>query len=711
MEPSELGSGGDAARYRALLHVTNATMSSLTRDALFAAIAPAVRDVVAFDRIALFAHDPTRDVLRLDLVESTLASNYFAVGLETATADSHVGRVFRTRQPFVRRDLAVQREWEIEDRAFRDGIRSYAIVPLLAHGRAIGTLAVGSKDPNRYDEADVAFLGEVANQIALAIENMTAYEEITALHAQVTDAAERSRRAEETLRVITEGTASVTGADFFRSLVRHLATALGARYAFVATCADGVRARSLAFWAGNDFGPELAYDVALTPCAKVLAGELCYYPRDVQARFPGDEDLARLGVQSYLGMPMVDVSGRVVGHLAILDDRPWDDEPAGVPILRVFAARAAAELERQHAEAELRAALAEVDALRKRLESENVYLQEAIEQAQHFEEIVGESPLLRAVLRTVTQVAATDSTVLITGETGTGKELIARAIHRQSARRDRPLVVLNCGAISAGLVESELFGHVKGAFTGALERRVGRFEVADGGTLFLDEVGELPPDTQSKLLRVLQERTFEPVGSNRSVRVDVRVIAATNRDLAAAVRAGAFRADLFYRLNVVPLAVPPLRERPGDVPLLAAYLLGRFTRRFGKRIDAIAPATLERLVAYGWPGNVRELANVIERAVVLCRGSVLELDDDLVPVVAPAPALRPPDTRDAEPPPSGLAEAMEDVERRYIQAALDRAGGIVEGPRGAARLLKLHPNTLRGRMERLGLKRPRHERS
>jgi len=260
-------------------------------------------------------------------------------------------------------------------------------------------------------------------------------------------------------------------------------------------------------------------------------------------------------------------------------------------------------------------------------------------------------------------------------------------------------------------VESEFFGHVKGAFTGALDRRIGRFQLADGGTIFLDEVGELPLETQVKLLRVLQGHEFEPVGSNQTIPVDVRVIAATNRDLQAAVEAGRFRADLFYRLNVVPLEVPPLRQRRADIPQLAMFFLAQYRKRFGKRVETVSHDTMARLVAYDWPGNIRELQNVIERAVVLAPGAALELDDDLlratptIPGAPPAVAAAPGDPR----PDAGLAETLEEIERAQIVAALQRSGGVVEGPRGAAGLLKMHPNTLRSRMEKLGIRRSGHE--
>jgi formate hydrogenlyase transcriptional activator len=525
----------ETARYRTLLEINNALIANLTRDDLFRAIARAIRRVVPFDRTAIFLHDADKDVLKLFILESSLPSSYFNVGFEMAPGESHVGFVFQRQQALLRRDLSRERQYPAEDMAYRDGVRSYVIVPLIVRDRSIGALAVASTTPDRYSADDAQFLQEVSNQVALAVENMKAYEEIATLKA--------------------------------------------------------------------------------------------------------------------------------------------------------------------------------------RLERENVYLQEEIRRDHNFVEMVGNSPTLLAVLRKVEQVATTDSTVLISGETGTGKELIARAVHSRSGRRERPLVKVNCAAMSAGLVESELFGHVKGAFTGAIERRVGRFELADRGTIFLDEVGELPPETQVKLLRVLQEQEFEPVGSSRTLRVDVRVIAATNRDLEDAVRAGRFRADLFYRLNVFPLAVPPLRERRADIPQLAMFFLSQCAKKFGRRIDTIAPATVERLVRYPWPGNIRELQNVIERATVLCEGRELELDEDLVPTIAgtsagsasPKPTKQPAPTSGS---PSGEPRSrlltLEEMERAHIEAVLEQTGGLIEGPNGAARVLEIHPNTLRSRMEKLGVKRPRH---
>ena len=682
---------GPSAAHQTLLEINNAIISNLTRDALFHAIAEALRRVIPFERTALFLHDPERDVLTLSILESSLPTTYFAVGLEMRPGESHVGWVFKEQKALLRRDLDTERVYPADDLAHADGVRSYMIVPMVVRGRSVGTLAVASTVAGQYTEADAAFLQEAAKQVALAIENMQAYEALT--------------RAEEMVRAIAEGTAAVTGRDFFYSLVRHLASALRVRHAFLTECLpDGRSVRTLAFWKDGAFTENVEYDVTPTPCRLVLEGEATVFPADLQRLFPDDHELVGLEAQSFLGVPVLDATGRVIGHIAVLHDKVFRDADRAVPVLRAFAARAGAEIARLEAENRLRAALAEVEALTNRLHAENVYLQEEIRGEHNFVEMVGSSPSLLAALRQVEQVASTDSTVLILGETGTGKELIARAIHSRGGRRDRPLVKVNCSAISAGLVESELFGHVKGAFTGAIERRIGRFELADGGTIFLDEVGDLPLETQVKLLRVLQEREFEPVGSNRTLRVNVRVIGATNRNLEEAVKAGRFRSDLFYRLNVVPLRVPALRDRRGDIPQLVTFFLARFAKEFGKPLDQVSQATMARLVAYDWPGNVRELQNIIERAAVLSSGRVLELGPDLLPVgsptVGPAAAVS-----DREP------RTLEEMERHHIQGALEQSRWVIEGPAGAAKSLGLHPNTLRSRMAKLGINRSPHGRS
>ncbi|MGX5776102.1 sigma-54 interaction domain-containing protein [Methylorubrum zatmanii] len=359
--------------------------------------------------------------------------------------------------------------------------------------------------------------------------------------------------------------------------------------------------------------------------------------------------------------------------------------------------------QRREAEERLRSARAEVDSLRERLEQENAYLKEEIRAESHHQGIIGRSPAIEALRRQIDLVAGTDATVLVTGESGTGKELIARAIHEASRRHDRPLIRVNCAAIPRELFESEFFGHAKGAFTGALRDRIGRFELAEGGTLFLDEVGEIPLDLQGKLLRVLQERQFERVGEERTRSVDIRLIAATNRDLKEEVRRGRFREDLYFRLNVFPIASAPLRERREDVPLIAQHVLKGVARRLNRTDLRLTEADARRLVRYDWPGNVRELENVIERATILAERGRLRFDLPEPRVTGPAPAS-------PEQPAPG-ARPLSEEERRQrarteIEEALRIGGGKVFGPGGAAELLGLKPTTLRSRMKVLGLVRP-----
>ncbi len=424
-----------------------------------------------------------------------------------------------------------------------------------------------------------------------------------------------------------------------------------------------------------------------------------------EQQYPNERRLAVEGIRSMCVVPLA-LQGECIGLLSLVSkqrDRYSDEDAA---FFQEVANQITLAIQNMRS-------YEEIDSLKARLEKENVYLQEELRAEHNFEEIVGNSPALLKALHAVDQVAPTDSTVLIYGETGTGKELVARAIHSRSARSGRALVNVNCSAISAGLVESELFGHMKGAFTGALERRIGRFELAHGGTIFLDEIGELSPETQVKLLRVLQEHEFEPVGSSRSLRVDVRVIAATNRNLSEAVQAGRFRSDLFYRLNVLPIELPPLRERRSDIPQLVAFCISRFSKRLGKKIDGVSRESMENLVNYPWPGNIRELQNVIERAIVLSMGPTLRLDRDLMPVAASAKGVEAPGTdapehRQADLESPKLLLTLDEVERNHILAALQHAGGVVDGPKGAAKILNLHPNTLRHRMDKLGIKGSRH---
>jgi transcriptional regulator with GAF, ATPase, and Fis domain len=387
------------------------------------------------------------------------------------------------------------------------------------------------------------------------------------------------------------------------------------------------------------------------------------------------------------GARPLEFRGELMGVLGMISRRPFD--PQEFELLGIFADQVAMAIKSAHQ-------FAQLERYKERLQVENAYLQEEIRAERGFEEIVGQSSVLRAVLRKVKQVAAVDTTVLLSGETGTGKELIARAIHGLSPRKDRPMIKVNCGAIPQGMVESELFGHERGAFTGALQRRIGRFELADKGTLFMDEVGELPLDTQVKLLRVLQEQEFERVGGGRPITVDVRLVAATNRDLDAEVADARFRSDLYYRLNVFPIRVPPLREHPEDIPALVRHFLAHFQRKLAKSLHGVTPRGMQRLTDYAWPGNIRELQNILERACVLARGPIIDVDAALggaqrVTPNAGAPAA---DERVA---------TLDEHERAQIRRALDLAAGKIHGPSGAASLLGINASTLRSRMDKHGM--------
>lgn len=389
------------------------------------------------------------------------------------------------------------------------------------------------------------------------------------------------------------------------------------------------------------------------------------------------------GLISFAGYPLA-FEDELLGVLGMFLRRPLQSE--AFEVLGLFASQAAIAIKNA-------SLFTEVNHLQKRFKAESAYLQEELKLENDFHKIVGSSSALKRALRKAEKVAPTDSTVLLQGETGTGKELLARAIHDLSPRSDRPLIKVNCGAIPAELVESELFGHEKGAFTGATHRREGRFELADGGTLFLDEVAELPLRTQVKLLRVLQEGEFERVGSSKTIPVDVRIIAATNRRLEDEMAAGHFRVDLYYRLSVFPIELPPLRERREDIPDLVTFFLESFGRKKGKELQGVTQESMERLKRYDWPGNVRELRNVLERAAILSSGPVIKIDEELG---------SPASSQDG----SLENQTLEQIQREHILRVLEQTSWVINGPHGAARILDLHPNTLRSRMKKLGIQRP-----
>jgi len=690
---------------RTLLEINNAIITNLSQEALLRSVAEALRRVVRFERAAMTLYQPDKDVFRFVAIEGGSFSDYFRPGLEISPQESSVGWVFRHQRPILRHDLSKEHQYANEKRLAQEGMRSHCVVPLMVRGESIGTLNVASSAPDQYSEEVAEFLQEVANQVALAVENMKSYEQIAALNARVALTADRLRTLLEInnalIMNLSEEALLGAVAEAMRRVVPFdraaLALYLPEKQAFRYLAVES-RLTSEYFRAGIEFDRESSVSGWVFDHRRpVVRRDL-----ETEQRFPNDRRLAAEGLRSDCIVPLM-ARGTSIGTLNLGSVTKNQYSEADAEFLQEVANQVALAFENVKS-------YEEIATLKARLEKENVYLQDEIRTEHNFEEIVGRSSALLEVLRKVEQVAPTDSTVLICGETGTGKELIARAIHNLSARKDRPLVKVDCSAIAAGLVESELFGHVKGAFTGAFERHIGRFELADSGTIFLDEIGELPPETQVKLLRVLQEREFDPVGSSRPVRVNVRVIAATNRDLEKSVQIGRFRSDLFYRLNVFPLEVPPLRRRRSDIPQLVAFCLSRFSKKFGKKVDTIPEEAMETLMNYSWPGNVRELQNIIERAVILSPGPALLLDQDLVSgsslggETLEVPGQGPP----PESPELPRLASLEEVERRHILAALQQAGGVIEGPKGAAKILNLHPNTLRHRIQKLGIKRPGH---
>ncbi len=512
----------------------------------------------------------------------------------------------------------------------------------------------------------------------------------------VTEPTASRNEPDATLRSIMEGTAGARGDHFFRSLVQYLAISLKAKSSFVAEFSpDRTHVQTLAVWVGDQHVANFEFDTEGTPCKQVLTGSIQHFADDIQNTFPTNELLKQLDARSYLAIPLTDDSGEVVGHLAVIDDKPLDADDRELSIFHIFAARATAELVRRQAERELDDSRQRENQLRverQRIEAEVAYLREELRSRSDFSEIVGESDGIWKVLRNIDMVAPTDSTVLILGETGTGKELVARAIHKNSKRSNGAFVRVNCAALPESLLESELFGHEHGAFTGATQQRAGRFELANGGTIFLDEIGEMPLAAQSRLLRVLQEQELERVGSSQTIRIDTRVLAATNRNLLDMVEEGTFREDLYYRLNVFPIQVPPLRERTEDIPTLVRFFLTKHAERLGKRVEHIPKPVLRDLQAYSWTGNVRELENVVERAMILTSGDTLQLPTEVLPV------------RKSRLSRNSVLRPLAEVEVEHIRSVLEHTSGVIAGPHGAANILDINPNTLRSRMAKLDIK-------
>ena len=455
-----------------------------------------------------------------------------------------------------------------------------------------------------------------------------------------------------------------------------------------AVCSN--KARCLHLCASDGVSSQCDGEFRRFPIGSMHVGQIARYKEPLikndlhdDARFPNQAWLQENNIKANAGFPLK-FQEELLGVMSVFSREEF--EPGILDHLSGFAHQAAVAIKNAHL-------FAEVEKLKNRLQAENVYMQEEIKLIHNFEEMIGSSATFKHLLKNVEQVAPTDATVLILGESGTGKELIARAIHNISLRRNRPLVKVDCASLPPSLIENELFGHAKGAYTGALSQKIGRFELAHGGTIFLDEIGDLPFELQSKLLRVIEDGEFELVGGLNTVKVDVRIIAATNHDLETGIAKGHFREDLYYRLNVFPIKIPPLRERKQDIPQLAKHFVKKYSEKFGKKIDTIPEKLIQTLSSHHWPGNIRELENIIERSVIISSTNIIQTDGFL-DFIAPEKSK------------STASVRMYDVEREHILRILKETNWVIEGKQGAAILLDIHPATLRSRMQRLGIHRP-----
>jgi len=679
-------------RYRALLEVSESILEHHELAPLFSDLGQRLHALVRSDYLGLILYDPERKTTRLHVME-TVQPGSAPLDLELPAADTPGGRVVETQQPLVIQDVEgtgegpaeFPRVWEMI-RAQR--VQSFALLPLTTAHRRLGALTFGCIEKNAYPDDDVAFMQQVAAQVAVAVDNVLNHQAAQAYQEQL--ARERDR-----LRLLLEvNNAVVSNLDLrqlFAAISSGLRRVMQCDYTSLALAdsdRDHLQLYALDFPAGKGLiREEMKVPIQGSPAGYAYrTRQPLILNQSDAARFPTAITRAAMaeGLKSGCFLPLIS-RDRVLGTVNLASLRDGAFSEADGDFLSQVATQIAIAVENA-------LAFRQIEELKEKLAEEKLYLEDEIRTDRNFEEIVGESAALRGVLKQAETVAPTDSTVLIQGETGTGKEVIGRAIHNMSARRDRTFVTINCAAIPTGLLESELFGHERGAFTGAITQKIGRFELADKGTLFLDEVGDIPPELQPKLLRVLQEQEFERLGSTRTLRVDVRLIAATNRDLAGMVADREFRSDLYYRLRVFPIMVPPLRERPEDIPLLVQYFAQKHARRMGKRIESIPAEAMDALSRYHWPGNIRELQNFIERSVILSPGSVLR-----------APLAELEAVRDV--PPANIT-TLEIAERGHIMRALEETRWVIGGPKGAAARLGLKRTTLQSKMQKLGIVRP-----
>lgn len=665
-------------KYLTLLELSKAIASHRELSDLLHDLACRLRILFNFRDLAVMLYDGKRNVMRSHILEEcqqrTWASKEPA---EVPIEDSINGRVWRDQQPIVIRDLDQETRFPSAQILRDRGVKSVCCLPLSTAHEKLGALNFWAEKVGAYDEIDLSFAQLVASQIAVAVE----------AHFHEQQLARERDRSQLLLEVNNSLVSNLNLRDLLSSISESLGSVMphdAAALALYDESANQLRVAALEF--PDHDGPCTTGD--LIPLEGNPMGEAFTTQKPICTDLDGLDDprLTCSGLVSGCTAPLI-FRDRVLGVLGIKSVKPHAFSEDDAELFGQVAKQVAIAVENA-------LVYNEIETLKNRLEKEKLYLEEEIRTEYNFEEIVGKSPNLKRVLQDVETVAPTDSTVLIYGETGTGKELIARAIHNLSGRSERTLVKVNCAAIPTGLLESELFGHEKGAFTGAIDRRIGRFELAHQGTIFLDEVEDIPLELQSKLLRVLQEQEFERLGNSRTQRVDVRVVAATNADLAQLVEEKKFRSDLYYRLNVFPITVPPLRERPEDIPLLVHFFANKFAQQMKRPIESVPKETMTALMSYHWPGNIRELQNLVERGVILSRGSSLEIPLSELKQLAKAANH------------TNGSTTLESVERDHILRVLGDSRWVIGGPAGAAARLGLNRTTLNHRMRKLGISRP-----
>jgi formate hydrogenlyase transcriptional activator len=681
MQPHPAGARSDA-----LLEVAESIAAHRQLATLFADLSRLLKPLVAFDFISLTILDSKANVLRLHVLQTDRE----VVGRPTSDTpfdQSPTGEALRTRKPYYVRDVSEANRFPILENLLRaNGVRTYCVLPLVTAQHDLGGLSFGAEQASAYSDQDIEFMEQVARQVAVAVDNALNHEAARAYEDQL----KRERdRLSALLEINNAVVTHLSAKPLFQAISASLRRTFALDYASVMIYDEEKGALRLQT-ADLSHGVGAIREDAMVPLDDTVAG---YVFRSRQGRVFSLEEAAaisqstgeimgREGLHSICCMPLVS-HGNALGTLNLGSRKEAFFTHGDLQFFTQAADQVAIALENARS-------FQRIEELNARLAEEKVYLEDEIRTDNRFEEIVGQSRALKAVLKQVETVAPTDSTVLIYGETGTGKELLARAIHDLSSRRQGTFVKLNCAAIPMGLLESEMFGHEKGAFTGAIAQRIGRFELANHGSMFLDEVGEIPLELQTKLLRVLQEREFERLGSSRTIRTDARLVAATNRDLTALVEERQFRADLYYRLNVFPITVPPLRDRREDIPLLVRYFVQQYARRMNRRITNIPADAMEALTRYPWPGNIRELQNFIERAVIVSPGPTLQ---------APVRELKGPKNA-----PTSSAVTLADAEAEAIERALRESDGKVGGPNGAAAKLGMKRTTLQAKMRKLGIR-------